>query len=85
MNGVSSCPIVKAAARKHLDAGAAVVVVVGDGSAPMVQRTAGRDEPLIGADGKQMTLRQALTKLADDGTFGKGGLLVLDADGQPLP
>jgi zinc protease len=75
---------VQAAARKHLKSDAAVVVVVGDGDAPMVVRDDQHDVPLLDGAGKQLTLRQALTKLADDGTFGTGGLLVLDPDGRPL-
>ncbi len=75
---------VKAAARKHLRSDDAIVVVVGDGNAPVIQRNSeGQDVPLTGPDGTQLTLRQALEKLAADGTFGRGGLLELDADGKP--
>jgi hypothetical protein len=75
---------VKAAARKHLHSAEAIVVVVGDGSAGVIQRNAeGQDVPLTDGSGKQLTLREALDKLAAEGTFGKGGLMVLDADGKP--
>jgi hypothetical protein len=59
-------------------------VVVGDGDAPVIVREDGKDVPLM-ADGKQLTLRDALEKLAAESTLGPGGLLVLDPDGQPLP
>ncbi len=75
---------VRAAAKKHLASAAAVFVVVGDGDAAMVVRQDKQDVPLL-VDGKPVTLREALAKLAVDETFGKGGLLVLDADGRPLP
>jgi zinc protease len=75
---------VKAAAKKHLRTGVAVVVVVGDGNAPMIERKEGKDVPLLGPDGTQLTLRQALGRLASDETFGKGGLQLLDADGNRI-
>jgi zinc protease len=75
---------VKAAARKHLRSADAVYVVVGDGDAAMIVREDGKDAPLV-LDGKPVTLREALAKLAADGTLGKGGLLQLDADGKPAP
>lgn len=75
---------VKAAARKHLKSDQAVVIVVGDGATPMIVRQDKQDVPLV-VEGKQLTLREALAKLAADQTFGPGGLLVLDADGRPLP
>ena len=76
---------VQAAAKKHLKSSQAVVVVVGDGNAPMIVRQGTADVPFVDETGKQLTLREALARLAADGTFGKGGLLVLDADGRPLP
>jgi zinc protease len=75
---------VKAAAKKHLKSDAAVYVVVGDGDATMIVREDGKDVPLL-VDGKPVTLRDALAKLAADGTLGKGGLVMLDTDGTPLP
>jgi predicted Zn-dependent peptidase len=76
---------VKAAAKKHLKSDEAVYIVVGDGDATMIVRAAdGKDVPLE-VDGKKLTLREALAKLAADGTLGKGGLLTLDTDGKPIP
>ena len=71
---------VTAAAKAHLQPGTAVYVVVGDASAPMIIRDGKTDKPLV-VDGKTITLRDALTSLATAGTLGKGGLVVLDADG----
>jgi hypothetical protein len=75
---------IAAAAKKHLKSKDAVYVVVGDGDATMIVREDGKDVPLL-VDGKSVTLRDALAKLAADGTLGKGGLLVLDTDGKPIP
>ena len=36
-------------------------------------------------DGKQLTLRESLDLLVADKALGAGGLIVLDADGQPVP
>ena len=74
---------VKAAARKHLRSKDAVYVVVGDGDAPMIVREDGKDVPFV-VDGKPVTLRDALARLAAEETLGKGGMLVLDADGKPI-
>jgi predicted Zn-dependent peptidase len=71
---------VTAAAKAHLQPGTAVYVVVGDASAPMIVRDGKEDKPLV-VDGKTITLREALAQLATTGAFGKGGLVVLDADG----
>jgi len=75
---------VAAAAKKHLQPGAAVYVVVGDGSTPVIVHEGGADKPLL-RDGKPVTVRQALDELVAAGTLGKGGLLIVDADGKPLP
>ena len=75
---------VKAAARKHLKSDAAVYVVVGDGDAPMITREGDKDVPLL-LDGKPVILREALARMAADGTLGKGGLVELDPDGRPVP
>lgn len=75
---------VKAAARKHLKSGDAVYVVVGDGDATVIVREDGKDVPLV-VDGKTVTLRQALARLAAEGTLGKGGMLEIDADGRSQP
>jgi predicted Zn-dependent peptidase len=76
---------VTAAAKKHLKPGQAVIVVVGDASAAMKKREGGADVPLLD-DGKPVTLRESLADLLASGAFGKGGtLVVLDADGKPVP
>lgn len=75
---------VAAAAKKHLQPGAAVYVVVGDGSTQVIVHEGGADKPLL-RDGKPVTIRQALDELVAAGTLGKGGLLIVDADGRPLP
>ena len=74
---------VVAAAKKHLHSKDVVILVVGDGNAPMIVRDGKQDVPLV-EDGKPVTLRAVLAKAAADGTFGKGGLVVLDADGKPV-
>ncbi|MBK9036127.1 MAG: insulinase family protein [Myxococcales bacterium] len=80
---VAQADVVKAAAR-YLDDTKAVYLVVGDATAPMIVRDGATDKPLMRGD-KQLTLREALELLVADGTLGPGGLLVLDADGQPVP
>jgi zinc protease len=71
---------VTTAGKAHLKPGEAVYVVVGDASAPMIVRDGKADKPLE-KDGKPVTLRDALTDLAASGKVGKGGLVVLDTDG----
>ena len=80
---VTKAEVAKAAA-KHLQDGAAVYVVVGDSQAPMIVRDGKADQPLKRGD-KQLNLREALELLVADQTLGTGGLIVLDADGQPVP
>jgi len=77
---------VKASAKTQLKPANAVYLVVGDGNAKVIVRNPDtkKDEPYM-KDGKEMTLRDALTDLAGRGDVGKGGLVELDADGQPLP
>ncbi|MCE9575454.1 MAG: insulinase family protein [Deltaproteobacteria bacterium] len=76
---------VTAAAKQHIDLGKAVYVVVGDGDAPVIVNTGkNQNEPYL-IDGKPATLRQALAKLAADGTLGTGGLVTLDTDGAIIP
>ncbi|MBP6837225.1 MAG: insulinase family protein [Kofleriaceae bacterium] len=72
-----------ASAKKHLKLGQAVYVVVGDGSAKMIERKDGKDVPLM-KDGKQLTLREALADLVARGELGRGALVTLDADGRPI-
>jgi predicted Zn-dependent peptidase len=76
---------VTAAAKAHVDLGKAVYVVVGDGDATVIENTGKNQNTPYLIDGKPATLRQALAKLAADGTLGKGGLVVLDADGHVVP
>ncbi len=71
------------AAKAHLKPGEAVYVVVGDASAPMIVRDGKENKPMI-ENGQPVTLRAALTELAASGKVGKGGLVVLDADGNVL-
>ncbi len=73
---------VSAAAAKHLRPGQAVYLVVGDADAKMIVRDAsGKDVPYT-KNGQQLTLRQALTDLAERGDVGGGGLVMLDTDAQ---
>ncbi|MBA3501181.1 MAG: insulinase family protein [Myxococcota bacterium] len=76
---------VKAAAAKHLKPANAVYIVVGDGDAKMIVRDPGtnKDVPYM-KDGKQLTLREALSDLAQRGDVGTGGFIELDTDGRPL-
>jgi zinc protease len=80
----------KQSATKHLEEKHAVFLVVGDGDAKMIV-----DDPKAGSlpkdrkkpyevDGRQLTLREALQKLADKGDVGAGGLVELDVDGKPI-
>lgn len=80
---VTKDQVAKAAA-KHLRDGSAIYVVVGDGKAPVIVRDGKTDKPLE-RDGKQLTLRESLDLLVADKALGAGGLIVLDADGQPVP
>jgi zinc protease len=79
-----TAPQVVAAAAKHLRDDQAVYLVVGDGNAPVIERVGAEDKPVM-VDGKQLTVRQALAKLVADRALGAGGLVVLDADGTPVP
>jgi len=75
------------AARRHLRPGEGVYIVVGDGSASVIERTADqRDAPLL-REGKPVTLRQALESLAASASVGgaRGEVVTVDADGQPAP
>ena len=70
-----------------LKSGDAVLLVVGDANAAMIEHKLGPDgkafvdAPLLDKDGKAVTLRAALEKAAASGDYGHGGLVVLDADG----
>jgi predicted Zn-dependent peptidase len=76
---------VRAAAAGQLKPGQAVYVVVGDGDAKVIVRNDQKKDVPLTKDGKQLTLREALTDLAARGDVGAGGLVVLDADGKPVP
>ena len=84
---------VKAAAAKQLKPDKAVYLVVGDGDAKVIQHVVEKD-PATGKDvpkdvpytkdGRQLTLREALTEIATRGDVGQGGLIELDTDGKPV-
>jgi len=82
----------KAAAAKNLRPGQAVYLVVGDGDAKMIvhNEKSKKDDPAdvrrlpYMKDGKQLTLREALSDLAKSGDVGAGGLVELDVDGNPV-
>ncbi|HTL39070.1 MAG TPA: pitrilysin family protein [Kofleriaceae bacterium] len=80
----------KQSATKHLVEKNAVFLVVGDGDAKMiVDDPKGGDLPKdrkkpYEVDGRQLTLREALQKLAATGDVGAGGLVELDVDGKPI-
>lgn len=84
LGGVNEAQV-KAAAAKHLKPANAVYIVVGDGDAKMIVRdpATNKDVPYQ-KDGKQLTLREALSDLAQRGDVGPGGLVELDTDGRPL-
>lgn len=83
----------KTAAAKNLRPGQAVYLVVGDGDAKMIvhNESSKKDDPVdvrrlpYLKDGRQLTLREALTDLANSGEVGAGGLVELDVDGHPVP
>ncbi len=74
---------VKTVAQKQLKPGQAVYLIVGDGDAKVIVRDGGKDVPYL-KDGKQLTLREALTDLAGRGDVGQGGLVELSTDGLPV-
>ncbi|MDX2092113.1 MAG: pitrilysin family protein [Kofleriaceae bacterium] len=74
---------VKAAAARHLKPGQAIYLIVGDGDAKVVVRSGEKDVPYE-KDGKQLTLREALSDLAVRAELGQGGLVELDADGNAM-
>jgi predicted Zn-dependent peptidase len=81
---------VAAAARQHMNPGKAVLFVVGDATAPQKQRVVKEgkklDEPMVGADGKPVTLLDSLKQMvATGGPLAGGELVILDADGNVLP
>ncbi len=83
---------VKASAAKYLKPGQPVFLVVGNGDEKQIidnpNAPAGalpKDRKLpYEKNGKQLTLREALTELASKGDVGTGGLVELDVDGKPL-
>ncbi len=77
-------------AKKHLKPENALILIVGDATSLQKQRVVkdGKklDEPLLGADGKPVTLADALARLvAKGGPMPGGKLILLDADGNVLP
>jgi predicted Zn-dependent peptidase len=81
---------VKTSATKHLKPDEVVYLVVGDGDAKMIV-----DDPKAGSlpkdrkkpfevDGRQLTLREALQKVAAKGDVGAGALVELDVDGKVI-
>ncbi|MDB4959436.1 MAG: putative Zn-dependent peptidase [Myxococcales bacterium] len=83
---------VKQSAAKNLRPGQAVYLVVGDGDAKMIVHNASAAKDAAAdvrrlpyqKDGKQLTLREALTDLAKRGDVGAGGLVELDVDGKQI-
>jgi len=83
---------VKASAAKHLKAGSAVYLVVGNGDEKMIIDNPSAPKGALPKDrkapyekgGKQMTLREALQELASRGDVGAGGLVELDVDGKQI-
>ncbi|MCG8556112.1 MAG: hypothetical protein MJD61_12630, partial [Proteobacteria bacterium] len=74
-----------ASANAHLRPDAALVLVVGDAKAPMIQRNKdGKDVPLLDAAGKPVTLLASLKDLARSVPIGAGKVVALDADGKVL-
>jgi hypothetical protein len=59
------------------------LLVVGDANAPQKIRDGKEDRTLI-VDGKPVTLLDALRTAVSKGEFGKGALVELDVDGQPV-
>lgn len=74
---------VNKSARAHLKPKDVIILVVGDGDAPMIERVGDKDEPLM-VDGKQVTLREALEGLVKDKKLGKGALVELDVEGNAV-
>ena len=84
VEGVSSVTLekVRQMATKHLHPNEAFVLIVGDGDSPQLYRnTDGKDVPFVDDKGAPVTLRSAVEQLAASGELGRGGLVVLDADG----
>ncbi len=75
---------VNRSAKRYVKPGEAAILVVGDGSAPVIARVDDKDVPFE-QDGTQLTLKQALEQLVSSGELGKAKLIMLDADGRPLP
>jgi predicted Zn-dependent peptidase len=77
---------VTASAAKELHPEDSLILVVGDGSAKQIMRGDGKtDVPMLGSDGKtELTLKEALTQLANSDIGGKGDIVVLDADGNTV-
>lgn len=81
---------VKAAAQAHLKPADAIYLVIGDASKPQKKFVPGGEDgkgsnqDLTTADGKPMSLRDALGALLDSNELGAGQLIELDVDGKVL-
>lgn len=76
---------VNAAAKKHLVPDDVMILVVGDASAPQIERDdSGKDAPMMSESGEPVVLAEALEQLATSPTGGKGKLVKLDADGNSI-
>ncbi len=71
-------------AKRYFEPNRAIILVVGSADSAQKKHENGKDVPMVGADGKPVTLLDGLTELAKKGTVGKGSLVVLDADGKVL-
>ena len=59
----------------------AFILVVGDKDSKQLVRNGKNDTPLLGKDGKPVTLLASLKELLSDPLIGKGKFIELDADG----
>jgi predicted Zn-dependent peptidase len=76
---------VKEAAAKLLTPEDVLILVVGDSKAAQnIRDDSGKDVPMKSSDGKPVALHDALLELAASPTGGKGKLIKLDPDGNPL-
>jgi len=71
-------------AKRYFEPNKSIILVVGSADSAQKKYENGKDVPMVGADGKSVTLLDALTQLAKKGTVGKGPLVVLDPDGKVL-
>lgn len=74
---------VGASAKKHLAPNKAMIIVVGDANAELIERKGDKDEPLM-KDGQRVKLRAGLEMLLASGELGPGKLVELDVDGKAV-